>query len=472
MPTARTARRSIDTPDRRGCTADRESNRGFVLIAALVVCALIAVGLAGYLTLNLSTTRLAQRGFNNYAALNLAEAGVEEAVWSFNHASAGSAAAWDQWTLNGPAALRKFTGFDFGNNSTGAVKVYVDTFSPASNSRPKIVTESTITTPGSIPLTKLVEVTLRRRSSFANGLVAKQAIVFSGANASVDSWNSDPDSNPLTATVDYGASVRNDRGTVATASFASDSLLINQADIWGYVATGGGAPSVGINGSIRGADTPAGVAIDPRRVTTDFNASFPIVQSPIDGAPLATIPPTLGIYGEKTRWRTPQLVLSGNQTLTIVGDVTLVLTMSSAGNAISVTGNASIIVSKDAKLTIYAEGSILIAGNGLLNKNVQPSSCQIWGTSTSVAGQPIAISGNGALRCVVYAPFGNVTVNGNGDVMGSIVSQSIRFTGNAAFHYDESLAIGQGTEPFAIGKWRELLSESDRAPYRAMFQGW
>lgn len=442
------------------------------MIVALVVCALIAMGLAGYLSLNLSTSRLAQRGFHANAALNLGEAGVEEAVWSFNRASAGNSNAWDQWTKSGPAALRKFSGFDFGNNSTGAVKVYVDSFQPASTSRPKIVTEATVATPGGLPLTKLIEVTLRRRSSFANGLVAKQSIVFSGTNASVDSWDSNPDLNPLTPPVDYSPGNRTDRGTVATASFASNSILINQADIWGYVATGGAAPIVGVNGSIRGADTPAGTAVDPRRIATDFNASFPIIQSPTDGTPLATIPATLGTTGTTTRWRAAQLDISGNKTLTIFGDVTLILTMTSAGEAISVTGNASIIIAKDAKFTVYAEGGIKIAGNGLLNSNVQPNTCQFWGTSTSAAGQPIMIAGNGALRCVVYAPYGDVTVNGNGDVMGSIVAQTIRFNGNAAFHYDEALAIGQNNEPFTIGKWRELTSEAERAPYTAIFQGW
>jgi len=59
-----------------------------------------------------------------------------------------------------------------------------------------------------------------------------------------------------------------------------------------------------------------------------------------------------------------------------------------------------------------------------------------------MAGQSILLTGNGALRCVVYAPFGDVTLYGTSDVMGSRVSRSIQFTGNAAFHYDESLATG------------------------------
>ena len=146
--------------------------------------------------------------------------------------------------------------------------------------------------------------------------------------------------------------------------------------------------------------------------------------------------------------------------------------MSSAGDAVSVTGNASIIIPAGSKLTLYTQGGVKIAGNGLANANIQPISCQLMGTNDTTAGQTIHVAGNGALRCVIYAPNGDVTINGNGDVMGSIVARSIRLTGNAAFHYDETLAQGQNGEPFTIAKWRELSTGAERAAYSALFEGW
>jgi hypothetical protein len=44
--------------------------------------------------------------------------------------------------------------------------------------------------------------------------------------------------------------------------------------------------------------------------------------------------------------------------------------------------------------------------------------------------------------------------------------------GNASFHYDEALAYGESNEPFAISRWRELTTESERAVYRAFFETW
>jgi hypothetical protein len=72
----------------------------------------------------------------------------------------------------------------------------------------------------------------------------------------------------------------------------------------------------------------------------------------------------------------------------------------------------------------------------------------------------------------VYAPNGDVTINGNGDVMGSIIARKIKLTGNAAFHYDESLAERDSNAPFSISKWRELTSAADRAAYAPRFEGW
>jgi Tfp pilus assembly protein PilX len=105
-------------------------SRGSVLIVALMICALIALTLGSYLSLNLNSTRQAKRAFHNSAALNLAEAGAEEAVWSFNRATAGHDNAWTGWSDDGTAAWRKFTGFDFAANTTGSVKVYATTTNP------------------------------------------------------------------------------------------------------------------------------------------------------------------------------------------------------------------------------------------------------------------------------------------------------------------------------------------------------
>jgi Tfp pilus assembly protein PilX len=445
--------------------------RGAVLIVALLITALIALALGSYLTLNLSTSRLARQSYQQSTAFHLAEAGAEEAVWSFNQANAHNPSAWGGWTTQNAAAWRKFSGFDYGGNTTGAVKVYVNNTSPGASDRPSVVALASIESPGTPPATRMIAVTLSRRSYFANGIVARDTLRFSGLNTSVDSWNSDPDNDAATAPVPYSEAVRSDKGGIATLAVQNSAMLVNQAHIWGYVATGGAEPEVGVQGSIRGANTPEGVRIDSTRVSTDFVADLPILTAPVDGTPIATIGDTLGTAGQATKWRIASISLNGTKTLTILGDVTLVLT-ASTGSALDVTGNAAIIIPEGSSLTVYVEADFKLAGNGLGNSNPRPGTCRIWGTSTSVSGQSIHLAGNGALKAVVYAPNADIQVNGNGDIMGAFVGDKVTFTGNASFHYDESLAQADDDAPFGISRWREITTAEERARWQGVFNGW
>jgi hypothetical protein len=446
--------------------------RGSVLIVALLIAALVALALGSYINLNLTSSRLAKRTLSGYAGLNLSEAGVEEGVWSINRSAGGDTAAWNGWTQSAPAAWRKFTDFDFDAGITGSVKVYVDHSFPSVGVAPKVIALAAIERTGEAPITKMIEVTLRRRSYFADGVVAKNRLVFYGANTSVDSWNSDPDQNPLTPAVDYNAAVRVDHGSIAAGSSALNAMQVNHAQIWGYASTGGAAPQLNADGTIRGTTTAVGVAVDANRVSTDFNADFPAIPLPTDGTTIASIGATLGTLGTTTRWRTTNLLLSGNETLTIQGDVTLIITAAPGTTGVSVTGNATIIIPAGSSLTLYLDSNLLISGRGLANANVQPGTCRIWGTDQSVLGQSLRLTGNGALKAAIYAPNGEIQLNGNGDMMGSIVGRDVTFTGNAAFHFDESLAVSDPSAPFGVGRWRELISEGERNRYLGLFSGW
>jgi hypothetical protein len=456
----------------------RRRQRGSVLIVALIFSAIIAISLVSYLRLGRSSLTISNRALYNNAAMNLAENGMEEAMYSINKMVADSSYSWsgDGWTLSGTAALRKWTGVAFDQNATGEVRVRVYNYNGTGS--PLIVSRSLVTLGGgtSAPVEKWVAVQLRRTSKFANGLVAKETIRFSGNNASVDSWNSDPDNSTATAAIPYSAGVKKDNGSVGSISVAVDSILVQNADIWGFAATGGALPAVGANGlvgSFGPPPTPSGT-MDMSRVSTDFTANFDPVPQPTGGTAIAAItgPTILGATGTSTVFSTTHVALSGGSTnvLTIRGDVTLHLTASAGASAIDITGNGGIAIEPGASLIIYTAGHIKIAGNGVLNGGNtaasanQPINFQLWGTSTSTTTkQDIQIAGNGVLSGVCYAPNGTVKINGNGDVMGSMVANDITVVGNAAFHYDESLGNFGGGNPFRVTRWNELTTAADRA---------
>jgi len=448
------------------------SQRGSVLIVALLLSAIIAISLASYIRLGASSQTISNRALYNNGAMNLAENGMEEAMYSINKAINDPTYTWSGWNNNGTGsssdAWRRFptasTSYTFSQNATGYVRAYV--YNYEGTLAPKIVTRATVTLGGaaSAPIEKWIEVTLSRTSKFANGLVAKNSILFKGNNATVDSWNSDPSNSG--AFEPYNAATnRHDNGSVGI-----DSVMVKNADVWGYVSTNNGqspADNVGNNGSILGADSPSGMTVDPSRVSTQFAANFDPVVAPttsVSSIGWINAPGTYGVSGTATTIVATGIDVSGNsQIVTFRGDVTLLL---SAAQAIKITGNGSgITVAPGSSLKIYTAGDIDLTGQGIVNLSGSPKSIQIYGTSTTA--QDIKIAGGGTYSGVIYAPNGNVTINGDGAMAGSVVANNITLTGNAEFHYDESLGNLGGGNPFRVTKWKELTSAAARAAYSA-----
>lgn len=486
-------------------TRHRHSQRGSLLIVALILCAVIGISLVSYMHLGRTTLTISNRALYNNAAINLAENGLEEAMYAVNQMVADDTYSWPSWTNNGVAATsdawRAWTNYTFDQNATGMVRVYVYNYKGLMS--PKIVARSTITLGGanSAPIEKWIEVSLRKTSKFSNGLVAKTSVVFNGTNTAVDSWNSDPDNDSATAAVPFSSGVRNDRGSVGSISVGVDAVLVKQADIWGFVSTGGSDPTntVGSGGSVMGNGSTYNPAtwssanVDPTRVSTDFAASFDPVTAPaktyIDLAGAIntdTVLPRAAdiaaglVNADGNYYYTATKVDLTNEYLNITGKVVLKLTYA-AGISVDVGGGSGTInVFNGSSLAIYTDGDIKIAGQGVANgtdssgngslsdsEAKQPINFQIWGTKTS-GTQDIKVAGNGVFSGVIYAPQGAVTVNGNGSISGSVVANTITMTGNANFHFDESLANFGGGNPFRVSKWKELTSASDRAAYSSV----
>ena len=468
IPPLRRARQSLP----------RANSRGSLLIVAMLLSAVIAISLGSYIALSRSSLKLANRSFYSNASMNTAASGIEEALWSFNQATGGAAlaTAWaSPWnTSDGVTAHRTFTDFTLGSGVTAAVRVYVDNYNPTGSVQPKVVAQSTITMPTeSLTLSKTIEVTLRRRSKFAMGLVAKNQITFRGNVASVDSWNSlYDDSGALRATpVAYGAGVAHDHGSVGSTSVAVGSVAINNADIWGFASVGGNSSSgisVGSNGTVAAFGSPAGT-VDTSRVATDFTANFDSTTMPAGGTVLASVGSSLGTVGATNTYTFAGQISSS---LTIHGNVTLLLTAAAGSLAVKMSGGDLLTLDPGATLTIYTAADLQFTGNGISNPNNQASTLQIWGTSTSTTPQSIDIGGGATVNALIYAPDGNVTIRGTPDVTGSVVADNIDVTGSAKFHYDESLANWGGNNPFGVVKWRELVSAGDRAAYSSVLNSW
>ena len=466
------------------------SQRGSALLVALIFSIALAASVGSYLSLTLTSLKASNRSYHATAAMNVAETGLEEAMWSINEMVNGNLNAFANWSIDGSKARRTLTGFNFGQNRDSSLRMLINNYTGATGT-PVVVARSNLTLGDGSRVEKWIEVTLNKRSMFASGLVAKENILFKGNNPTVDSWNSDPDNNPATPALSYSSARRNDEGSVGSISVAVDVVSIQQADIWGYVSTGRYDPTatVGRNGSILGSDSPAGIKVDANRVSTDFKASFDPVETPSTNINLAGIGTTTDLPNAgdasadgKCYYSASGIGLNNAQLNITSGHVIIVI---APGGGIDIGGNSGAInVANGATLEIYVAGNVRIAGQGVTNGTPvvpgsalgiseiqQPIRFRLWGTApdsdnnSSTTHQSIDVKGNGVFSGVVYAPNAQVFINGNGHVCGSVVANKITLVGNATFHYDESLKNFSDGNPFGIAKWRELVSSAERASY-------
>lgn len=129
-----------------------------------------------------------------------------------------------------------------------------------------------------------------------------------------------------------------------------------------------------------------------------------------------------------------------NNDILITGDVVLYIT----GNL--TTKNATFsLANGSSSLTIYSEGKISIDTNSNIfaNKYVSSETIPLTVYSSNNASDAVTLSGNGQIYMNLYAPFGDVTYTGNGDIMGALRGKTIDISGNGGLHYDQTL-VGMG----------------------------
>jgi len=407
----------------------------------------IAAAGSTYLTMSFTEFKTAYRSQDLLAALNLAEADLEDVILAMKH---------DTLSSSTPVATghyyRKEDNVYLGNGRVGTIKTYA---SILDTTAPILFAEGEITSKyGTVK--KQLRVDLSSSGPFANGLTAKDFITWNGNNVYVDSYNSDDG--------DYVFSIRRDNGTVASMSIVAGAVSPGNGDIYGYVATRAGEPNFGPNGSLTGADTPNGMKIDRSRIAKDFWAELPDASAPSTIGALTLIPAS-GTIGTPTALSPTYYSVSSfsnnnNDTLVIDGPVVFVV----EGDW---TSKGEIQITTRGSLELYISGDLDIGGNGTVNMTNIPEKLLVFGTNTVINGQTIKISGNGAIKAAVYAPNANLEMKGGGNqgtFMGAAVANQITMTGNSNFHYDEALKEYSFDTKYRINRWRELIESDERVP--------
>lgn len=469
----------LSTAVTRGPVAgNRKQTRGSAVITVLVLAAVTAVIASGFLFRSAQEAKLATRSFYQSAALNLAEAGIEEGLHAANSGALTSANGWALISGSTTKYYKTITsGFNF-TQATGSIYVRVDntdTFAPI------IVAAGRIAITNQPTILKQLRVVGAKRRLWANGIVAKNTLTFSG-NADIDSYDSN-------VGVYNSATNRSDLATVATTSTAIDPVVVgSSATIYGYVSTGGGDPVVGTGGRIYGVTTPSGTNVDTSRIRHDFVANLPDVTAPTGSSTSVgsvshniTLPRNGDSPGTNGRYlyTASSIDMTSNDTVKITGPVDLIVT----GN-ISITGTAGLVIggsgSTNPSLNIYCPGSIELGGTAALNATNKPATLTVWGTAPSGTSQTVTISGNSDFLGTLYAPNAAVNLTGSGATNGALIGNTVTVAGSGDFHYDIRLGdLATSLDvSYRITAWSELTERpgstsafvrDSSAPFNTLF---
>ena len=406
---------------------DLRETRGSVLIVAIIFATVAALSLGSYVRLANTEMRLANHQFYGNASLNLAEAGVEEALYAINLSSLGD----ENWSSTGLAdTLGKYVNsIELGRGATGSYRVHV---AGAESNAPMIVSEGDVRSGGNGRNVRQIEVLLYQRSLFGGNDLMGDRITMNG-NATVNSYSS--------KTGEFLQQAK-----VASTSLEEGNMDLGNATIYGSVATRGWDPVTRPNSEIT------------EGITNDFQSSLPDVQLPdsdetinwhytYDGGP-GTL--------DGGHYKVDDINIAGDgedNLLRIQGDVVLIVE-----NDIDIKGSAGVLIEDGASLTIYVNGDVSVAGTGVVNESQTPSQFQLYGTN--LESQTFNLSGNAAWYGAVYAPNASITLNGGGNVgafYGAMIGNDITLNGGAEFIGDADLAELLLDDSFAMANWRELF---------------
>jgi hypothetical protein len=453
------------------------------MLAALCLAMVFAICIASYLALCYASLRLSTRNQMSMRGLEIAEMGLEQALYALNANNgagdwitggwapqAGAETTTMTVTSNGlvPVAGNP-TPMNLGSGLTGQVAITVSPYpitgTPTITSTATITLASdgttvvrTVTTGGSVA------------PAFVNAVAATTGIVQFGAAGTLDSYDSRlPTGSPATYATQNTLSLPGYLGASAVVLSQDTSLAatvsLNNALLYGY-AVGNQANSISYTSSAYVGGYPTSTSnIDPTRLITNpppvaappsptpYPYALPYQPAFLDISLSEGTPQNIGVLNAPTTLGSSTLsspsvyeASSVNLTsgiVTIQGPVVLVVD----GNFNISGGQIQLATAgvAPASLTIFLEnGNMTLGDNGIVNSDVLPLPKRVAivgtrNTSTSHSIQ-VSTSGTNPFYGVIYFPYLPITVGGTNPIFyGSIVGQSVTFSTSPTIHYDMAL---------------------------------
>jgi hypothetical protein len=416
--------------------------KGFVLVVALIITLAVGVVAVSLVGLTIQEYRLSKRSAGYSWALHAAESGAGLACEEFaRQVLAGGA-------LSGYSVSGDIT------NATGTVISSYAASAVLSGSDMYIVTSTGRVDLAGATIQRAVRVTVERVESgtqfFKYGAASRGKMVVSGQGL-FDSFDSTDTTKSTNG--EYDPSLASSGATVASLSTEDPAFSgSGQGEIKGDVSVpSGGAVSTSGQFSITGSSTD-----DAAQTIVD-------VTVPFTPTTLIDAPSTISVSGgSAVDYSLKTISLSGRNALTIMGEGTVRIYVD---GSIRLSGRSYIQITPssttaDLNVEIYANDSVSLAGQGVVNDTLSAASFSIWGTDNCTS---ISMSGQGEFTGTIYAPYADLALNGQGDFVGAFFGDTVTCNGQGSFHVDESLIGGASSSSssssgklYTLVEWVEL----------------
>ncbi|HEY4300597.1 MAG TPA: hypothetical protein VGM73_06980, partial [Candidatus Didemnitutus sp.] len=436
----------METDPNRPACAERAS----VTLVALCFTAVLGIALASYLALCTRTYGLSTRQMHNDQVRELAETGLEEALWALNQGNWTSAGPTgdDSWTISGSDRVATIDFGSVGAGATGSLSLRVASYASSGATWPTITSTATITLDGGDVFTKTLQATTAPAPLFGNAIASATSYVSFVSGGTVDSWNSDPDGNPAHGGLAYSFTAgtpSNYAAVVAGSDNGTYGVILNRALVDGYVATFGQPVSYSTSGSpggrVKGPTTTAAVNVDPTRIGQSAfipaSAVFPVMLPSTSGSNFGGL---LGgilnllaaLLGAPSYVDTYEVTgsLNVDNIILLAPNMTI-----SRPTKIIVDGNLAIgglggkiTIQPGASLDLFVAGDVTIGGSGFDNQTGNAQKLALYCTSTSTSNS-VTYTTSSSFTGVIYCTNKPIDIQQNATFYGALLSDGyVRFS--------------------------------------------
>jgi hypothetical protein len=417
----------------------RKEERGAVLVIGVLFLTFMLLLAIPFLFQISNERRSSEKSYKAFAALSMAEAGVERAIWELN---SGDVLGW-----SGTSTLRSMNIASFltsDGETMGSIDIGIE---DPEGDTPVVQSTGKVPYIGTLTVDRTARVELWKGDGsyylFGHGVFGDEGLELK-SKAEIDSYDS--------RIGEYDPLNPNSNGDIGTNATHLGCIYLNSnARVYGGATTGIETipediiitqPASTITGDKLAMTKPEPMpSIVPPETLSFMGEYF------LDGGNQDIINES----GEYTSFR-----LESNSKVTITADVTLYVT-----GEFSMPSNSQVEIADGASVTFYLGGSFNQDSNSQINNlTTDPTNLIFLGTDSF--NGVMDWNSNSDFWGSIYTPRATVNINSEADFFGAVSGKYVDIGSQGNIHYDEALGklkIYTGTpgDYFIVKSWHEMV---------------